>query len=254
MPPRKASVLVVDDDVHILRMIQRILKLEGYRVLIAGDGESALNLFDDETPDLVLLDIILPGMDGYAVCKRIREFSEIPIIMITARDDDEEKVKGLNAGADDYVTKPFSARELAARVRAVLRRTKLWDEKLEPVFRSHNLVIDFCRHRVTLGGQEVNLTATEYRLLSYLAHNAGRIVTPDQILEEVWGEEYIGESHLLQVNIARLRHKLKGDIRNPKYIQTRPGIGYMIIKQDEAYPSLSVKDSPKPARTAFTAA
>ncbi len=233
MPSREASVLVVDDDVHILRMIQRILKLECYRVLTASDGESALNMFDDETPDLVLLDIILPGMDGYAVCQRIREFSEIPIIMITARDNDEEKVKGLNAGADDYVIKPFSARELAARVRAVLRRTKLWNEKPEPAFHSHGLVIDFSQHRATLNGQEINLTATEYRLLSYLGHNAGRVVTPDQILEKVWSKEYIGESHLLQVNMARLRQKLKGDFRNPKYIHTRPGIGYMMIKCDQ---------------------
>ncbi|HEX78243.1 MAG TPA: response regulator transcription factor [Dehalococcoidia bacterium] len=231
MPSKKAAVLVVDDDVHILRLMQRILELEGYRVLLASNGEAALDTFVKETPDLVLLDIMMPGMDGYTVCQRIREFSQVPIIMVTAKGNDQEKVRGLDAGADDYVTKPFSSKELAARVRAVLRRTALWEERPEPAFHFNDLAIDFARHRVTLGGQEVNLTATEYRLLSYLARNAGRVVTPDQILERVWGEEYLGESHLLQVNIARLRQKLKDDAKNPKYILTRPGIGYALMKQ-----------------------
>ena len=141
MPSKKASVLVVDDDVHILRMTGRILELEGYRVLTASNGETALDIFDEETPDLVLLDIMMPGMDGYTVCQRIREFSQIPIIMVTAKGNDEEKVQGLDAGADDYVTKPFSSKELAARVRAVLRRTTLWDERPEPAFCSNELVI-----------------------------------------------------------------------------------------------------------------
>jgi len=231
MLSKKASVLVVDDDARVLRMMQRMLELEGYRALTASSGEAALSIFDEQTPDLLLLDIMMPSMDGYTVCRHIREFSQIPIIMVTAKDNDEEKVQGLDAGADDYVTKPFSARELGARVRAVLRRTKLWDERPEPAFHSDNLVVDFARYRVTLGGQEVNLTATEYRLLSYLARNAGRVVTPDQILGQVWGEEYIGESHLLQVNIARLRQKLNDDIKNPRYILTRPGIGYTMIKK-----------------------
>jgi len=231
MPSKKASVLVVDDDVRILRMTGRILELEGYRVLTANSGEAALNIFDEGIPDLILLDIMMPGMDGYAVCQRIREFSQIPIIMVTAKDSDEEKVKGLNAGADDYVTKPFSSGELAARVRAVLRRAMLWDERPEPAFCSDELLIDYSQHRVTLHGEETNLTAIEYRVLSYLAHNTGRVLTPDQILNKVWGEEYIGESHLLQVNIARLRQKLKDDAKEPKYILTRPGIGYSMIKQ-----------------------
>lgn len=228
MPSRKVSVLVVDDDTHILRMLQRMLELEGYQVLTASSGVAALDIFDEKTPELVLLDIMLPDMDGYTVCRNIHEFSQIPIIMITAKDSDEEKVQGLDAGADDYVTKPFSANELVARVRAVLRRTRLWDEHPEPAFSFQDLVIDFVRHRVTAGSQEVNLTATEYRLLAYLVHNAGRVVTPDQIIEAVWGEEYIGEAHLLQVNMARLRQKLKDDARNPKYILTKPGIGYMM--------------------------
>jgi DNA-binding response OmpR family regulator len=204
---RKASVLVVDDDVNILRMIQRILELEGYGVLKASNGEAALQVFDDEDPELVLLDIMMPGMDGYTVCRNIREFSPIPIIMVTA------KVKGLDAGADDYITKPFSSQELVARVRAVLRRATLWDEYPELTahpndFIIDDLIIDFTRHRVTVHDREVKLTATEYRLLSYLVRNAGRVVTLEQILQAVWGKEYVGEHHLLRVNITRLQQKL----------------------------------------------
>lgn len=231
MPSKKVSVLVVDDDVRILHMIQHILELEGYRALAASSGEAALNVFDEETPDLVLLDVMMPDVDGYAVCQRIREFSQVPIIMVTAKDNAEEIVQGLDVGADDYVTKPFSSKELVARVVAVLRRTKLWDERPEPAFHSGDLLVDFARHRVTLGGQEVDLTATEYRLLSYLARNAGRVVTPDQILEKVWGEEYVGETHLLQVTVARLRQKLRDDARDPRHILTKSGVGYMMTKK-----------------------
>jgi len=231
MPSRKASVLVVDDDVRILRMVRRILNLEGYRVLTANNGEAALDVFDKETPDLVLLDILMPGMDGYTACQRIREFSQIPIIIVTVKGKDEEKIQGLDIGADDYVIKPFSAKELLARVRATLRRTKPQDGHPEPSFCSEDLVVDFARYRVHVEGREVNLTVIEYRVLSYLAHNAGRVVTPDQILEKVWGEDYIGETHLLQVSIARLRKKLGDDARNPKYILTKPGIGYMMVKK-----------------------
>jgi len=149
--------------------------------------------------------------------------------MVTAKGSDEEKVKGLDMGADDYIAKPFSAQELMARVKAVLRRTKLQDEQPAPRFCSGNLTVDFAQHRVTLRNQEVNLTATEYRLLSYLARNAGRVLTPGQLLERVWGEDYIGESHLIQVNIARLRKKLRDNVKNPKYILTKSSIGYMMV-------------------------
>ena len=215
MPSGKATLLVVDDDIRMLRMMKRILEMEGHHVRTAGDSQTALEVFDEGDPDLVLLDITMPGMDGYALCQSIREFSEAPIIMVTAKDKNDEKVEGFNKGADDYVTKPFSANELAARIKAVLRRTKLWEERPEPTFYSDDLTIDFARRRVTLGGQEVNLTATEYRILSYLAQNVDRIVTPNQILERVWSNEYIGETHLLRVNIARLRQKLKEDPKNP---------------------------------------
>jgi DNA-binding response OmpR family regulator len=230
MPLKKASVLVVDDDVRMLRLLRRILELEGYQVVAAADGESALDVFDEEKPDLVLLDVLMRDMDGYTVCRRIREFSQIPIIMVSVRDDEEDKLEGLGAGADDYVTKPFASKELTARVKAVLRRTKLWDERPKPEFHSGELVIDFTRRRVTLGGQEVNLTATEYRLLSYLVRNAGRVLTPNQILETVWGEEYTDESHVLRVTVSRLRQKLGDNAKEPKLIATKVGIGYMFLK------------------------
>ena len=230
MPSKKVSVLIVDDDVWILRMVQRILELEGYRVLKACNAESALKVFEEENPNLVLLDIMMPAIDGYTLFKRIREFSRVPIIMVTAKMSDEEKVYGLDIGADDYITKPFSANELAARVRAALRRNELVDKPAEPVFCCRDLLIDYARHQVSLGNSEVKLTAIEYRLLTYLAHNANRVVVPNQILENVWGTEYLSETHLLQVNIARLRRKLQDNARNPTYILTKPGIGYMMCK------------------------
>jgi DNA-binding response OmpR family regulator len=230
MSSKKASVLVVDDDIRILRMMKRILELEGFKVLVASSGEASLKIFEKETPDLVLLDIMMPDMDGYTVCRHIHEFSQVPIIMVTAKGDDKEKVEGLNIGADDYVTKPFSASELAARVRAVLRRTNNQNKFPDSVFRYNDLTIYFTSHRVMVGDREIELTPTEYRLLSYISCNAGRVVTPDQLLNKVWGEEYVGAPHLLQVNIARLRHKLGDDAKKPTYILTRPGIGYMMSK------------------------
>ena len=231
MPSKKELVLVVDDDIRILRMLQLTLEAEGYRVVRASGSQVALDIFVEEAPDLVLLDIMLPGMDGCTVCQRIREFSQVPIIMITAKTGDEDKVRGLDAGADDYITKPFSASEVTARVRAVLRRTKSWDEHTEPIFRSGELVVDFASNKVTLAGEEIVLTGNEYRMLSYLARNAGRTVTSDNILSNVWGEKYVGETSLVYVNMTRLRKKLEGDAGSPEYILTRPGIGYTMVKQ-----------------------
>jgi len=232
VPSRKTVVMVVDDDVRILRMMRRMLELEGYRVITSPDGQTALETMEHDTPDLLLLDIMLPGMEGHTVCRRIREFSQLPIIMVTAKGADEEKVKGLDAGADDYVTKPFSASELSARVRAVLRRSSLPDEPTEPTFHCQDLEVDFFRQRVTLNGEDVNLTATEYKVLSYLTRNADRVVTPNQILNRVWGDEYVGETNVLQANIASLRKKLKDDARNSRFIFTRTGIGYIFAKGD----------------------
>lgn len=199
----KANILVVDDEIRTLRMIKHMLELEGYRVITAINGEAALNAFELEAPDLILLDIIMPSPDGVEVCRRIREFSQVPIIMVTCKDSEMDKIEGLDAGADDYITKPFTAGELTARVRAALRRTRLWDERPAPVFQLGDLEIDFTSHRVTVAGEEKRLTATEYRLLSYLAQNHGRILTADAILTHVWGEGYYGDIHLLQATVAR---------------------------------------------------
>ena len=234
MLPKKGSVLVVDDDRHILRMMQLILEVEGYHVITAMDGKTALEVFDSQGTGLVLLDVRMPGIDGYTVCSRIREFSQVPIIMITAKKEVEEKAQGLDSGADDYITKPFSVRELTARIKAVLRRTQSWDKVLGPAFYSGDLVIDFDQHSVTLNGEQINLSATEHRLLYYLARHAGRVVTPDQILEDIWGEKYLGEYHLLRVNITRLRHKLADDHKKPKFIVTRVGIGYEFLTNKKA--------------------
>ncbi len=231
MPARKTRVLVVDDDIRLLRMMRRMLEMEGYAVITASDGETALQLLDgEEAPDLMLLDVMMPGLEGYTLCRRIREFSQLPIIMVTAKGKDEEKVKGLDAGADDYVTKPFSASELVARVRAVLRRSSLTEEPIVPVFRCQDLKVDFARRQVFLGEREVNLTATEYRVLSYLVRNADRVLTPEQILTSIWGEEYAHDDNLVQANIARLRRKLGEDARDPRFIFTRPGIGYVFVR------------------------
>jgi len=231
MPASKANILVVDDDKRTLHMIKKMLEVEGYHVIMASDGAAAISIFDEEIPDLILLDAILPSIDGFEVCRRIREFSELPIIMVTARGSEADKIKGLDAGADDYITKPFMEGEVMARVRAVLRRTRLWDEHPAPTFQLADLVIDFTTHRVTVGGEEKCLTATEYRLLSYLARNKECILTPDTILTNVWGEGYYGDIHLLQATIARLRIKLGDNPKDPKYILTRSGIGYTMAKQ-----------------------
>lgn len=230
MSSKKPLILVVDDDIRMLRMMKRMLELESFQTITANNGEAALRVFEKENPDLVLLDIMMPDMNGYTVCQHIREFSEVPIIMVTAMGDDKQKVEGLDTGADDYVTKPFSASELAARVRAILRRTGSQERQSNSLFRFKDLVIDYASNRVSIQDQELILTSTEYRLLSYISQNAGRVVTPDQLLNKVWGEEYLGAPHLLQVNIARLRKKLGDDARNPTYILTRPGIGYIMSK------------------------
>jgi len=230
MSSKKALVLVVDDDVRMLRMMKRTLELEGFRVLVASSGEAALKAFEKEPPDIVLLDIMMPDMDGYSVCRRLREFSTVPIIMVTAKGDDKEKIEGLDIGADDYVTKPFSTSELTARVKAVLRRASSRDTIPDTVLRFNDLFIDLASRRIMVANKEIKLTPIEYKVLSYISRNAGRVVTPDQLLDKVWGEEYVGDPHLLQVNIARLRQKLGDDARNPTYILTRPGIGYLMAK------------------------
>jgi DNA-binding response OmpR family regulator len=235
VPVRKTTILTADDDPQLLRLITRTLQLEGYEVLSASDGQQALSLIEQKIPDAVLLDVMMPKMDGFTVCRRVREFSLVPIIIVTARGQDADKIRGLDLGADDYLTKPFSVDELLARVRAVLRRAQFSllnsPQSAHPIATLGNVTIDFPQHLVTKNGQEVTLTPTEYRILSYLAQNAGRVITQDLLLEHVWGSEYVGESHMLQVNVNRLRRKLEVDSTHPRLILTKVGIGYYIPAQ-----------------------
>jgi DNA-binding response OmpR family regulator len=232
MPAKKTTILAADDDPQLLRLITRNLQLEGYDVLAASDGQQALELIENNAPDLVLLDVMMPRMDGFTVCYRVREFSSVPIIIITARGQDQDKVRGLDLGADDYLTKPFSVDELLARVRAVIRRSQFtareYTQGLRATTATGSLVIDYSQHIVTLHGREIALTPTEYRIIAYLAQNVGRVVTQDLLLEHVWGQEYLGESHMLQVNINRLRRKLEIDATQPHYILTKVGVGYSL--------------------------
>jgi DNA-binding response OmpR family regulator len=232
MPAKKTTVLAADDDPQLLRLITRNLQLEGYDVLAASDGQQALELIENNTPDLVLLDVMMPRMDGFTVCYRVREFSSVPIIIITARGQDQDKVRGLDLGADDYLTKPFSVDELLARVRAVIRRSQFtareYSQGLRATTETGSLVIDYSQHIVMLNGREIALTPTEYSIIAYLSQNVGRVVTQDLLLEHVWGPEYLGESHMLQVNINRLRHKLEVDATQPRYILTKVGVGYSL--------------------------
>jgi DNA-binding response OmpR family regulator len=180
---------------------------------------------------------MMPKMDGFTVCQRIREFSGVPIIIVTARGQDQDKVRGLDLGADDYLTKPFSVDELLARVRAVLRRAQFTAHESVQALHSTvaigELSVDYAQHLVAMRGKEIALTPTEYRIISYLAQNAGRVVTQDLLLEHVWGTEYVGESHMLQVNINRLRRKLEQDPANPQYILTKVGVGYLLAAQPQ---------------------
>ncbi len=229
MPAKKTMILVVDDDLQLLKIVAHNLEAEGYQVLTEREGQHAL--------DLVLLDIMLPRMDGLQVCQRVREFSAVPIIMITARGQSQDKIKGLDLGADDYLTKPFRIDELLARVRAVVRRAQFTTNGHTQALRATTTIgelrIDYAQHQVTKAGREVTLTPTEYRILAYLAQNAGVVVTQDLLLEHVWGAEYVGEGHMLRVNVNRLRHKLETDPAQPRYLLTKPGIGYLLAEDPD---------------------
>ncbi len=226
----KIRILVVDDEPRYVRAIQVNLEASGYEVLTAQDGRAAVEQVVSENLDLVILDVRMPGMDGYTACQRIREFSAIPIVMLTALAEDADKVKGLDLGADDYVTKPFSASELLARVRSVLRRVDMseWHEG-RPALQAGDFKIDFAKQRVFIGEQEVNLTPTEYRLLCELAKHPGRVLVPEYLLENVWGVGYEDETRLLWQAIHRLRGKIERNPREPEYVHTRPGLGYVFI-------------------------
>ncbi len=226
----KTRILVVDDEPRYVRAIQVNLQASGYQVLTAGDGQRAVELAASKEPDLILLDVKMPKLNGFEACRQIREFSTVPIIMLTAMAEDENKVQGLDTGADDYVTKPFSADELMARVRAALRRVEFSARPDgQAIFEAGDFRIEFARRRVFRGGEEVALTPTEYRLLCVLARQAGRVVVPEHLLEKVWGVGYEGEHRLVWQAIHRLRRKIEPDPQNPELIQTRPGIGYVFV-------------------------
>ncbi len=230
MPAKKTKILVADDEAQLLRLVSRNLQLDGYETVTASDGAEALALCEAMAPDLVLLDVMMPKMDGFTVCQRVREFSSVPIIIMTARGQDDDKIRGLDLGADDYLTKPFNVDELLARVRAVLRRTQYSTSTggLTSTTEIGDLAVDYAQHQVTMHGHEVALTPIEYRMVAYLAQNAGRVLTQDQLLEHVWGPDYVGETHMLQVNVNRLRRKLEPDPARPLYILTKVGVGYLL--------------------------
>lgn len=225
---KETKVLVVDDERRYRELLEMDLSRRGYRVFTAADGLRALQLVDEVSPDLVLLDVMLPDLDGYEVCRRIREISSVPVIMLTARVEEADKVRGLRIGADDYVTKPFSAIELLARVEAVLRRAEPAQHAQARPFENGALRVDFSERRVSVDGRDMELTAAEFRLLSELAQNAGRVMVHDELLHRVWGSGYEGASELLHTAIRRLRVKIEADPTRPRYILTKRGIGYFL--------------------------
>lgn len=224
---KKTRILVVDDELSIVKFLRANLEARGFEVLAAMNGAEALHVFEMELPDLVVLDIIMPKMDGFEVCRRLREWSQVPIIMLSAKGDESDKVKCLDLGADDYITKPFGKDELIARVRAVMRRTAAAATiPTRPSFACGDLQVNFVRRQVAVAGNEVNLTPTEYALLQEFVLNAGKVLTHTHLLNKVWGPEYRDEREYLHVFVRRLRAKLESDPTNPRYILTVPGVGY----------------------------
>ena len=221
-------ILVVEDEKSFSEPLAYLLGKEGYEVEVAADGNEAIAKFDKSGADLVLLDLMLPGINGTEVCKQIRVTSNVPIIMLTAKDDEVDKVVGLELGADDYVTKPYSSRELLARVRAVLRRNgEVGGESLTgAIVQVGQLKLDADRHLVTFKGENITLPLKEFELLEFLMRNAGRVLTRVQIIDRIWGSDYVGDTKTLDVHIKRLRSKFESDPANPELIQTIRGLGY----------------------------
>ncbi len=232
MPTSTANkkILVVDDEERMLKFIRLNLEHDGFQVIEAIKGHEALDKMRTDMPDMILLDVMLPDLDGFEVLKMVREISNIPVIMLTAKGEEDDRVRGLELGADDYVTKPFSPRELVSRVKAVLRRVEMEGaEEVDVIQVDDRLKIDFNRREIWVDGELVKLRPTEYRLLYHLVQNAGWVLTYDQILSRVWGYEYRDEPHYVRLYINYLRQKLEEDPANPKYILTERGVGYRFV-------------------------
>lgn len=226
----RRRILVVDDEERMVRFIRLNLEHDGFQVVDAFNGKQALQQLRDKTPDLVLLDVMMPDLDGFEVLKMIREISSVPVIMLTAKGEEDDRVRGLELGADDYITKPFSPREMVSRVKAVLRRVEGSGGSMHGLITvDERLKIDFDRREVWLEGKLVKLRPTEYRLLYHLVQEAGWVVTHDQLLSKVWGYEYRDEPHYVRLYINYLRQKLEKDPSNPKYILTERGVGYRFV-------------------------
>jgi DNA-binding response OmpR family regulator len=225
-----ARVLVVDDEARMIDFIRMNLELEGFQVLEARNGLEALDMVRKHIPDLIILDIMMPQLDGFEALRMLREFSSVPVIMLTAKGEEDDKVRGLELGADDYVTKPFGARELMSRVKAVLRRVQSVVEPEEAILEiDDRLSVDFNRREVIVAGERIKLRPTEYRLLYHLIENAGWTVPHEQLLAKVWGYEYHDETHYVRLYINYLREKIEEDPSNPKYILTERGLGYRFV-------------------------
>jgi DNA-binding response OmpR family regulator len=228
-PTNNELILAVDDDPLILRLLRVHLDRAGYRVATAADGEAALDAMLSEPPDLVVLDLMLPRIDGYEVCRRIREFSLVPVVMVTAKGEQVDKLRGFEVGADDYLTKPFAPQELLARVQAVLRRSRLAaPAAASAVVRFGNVSVDFVRRRVTVDGAQVKLTPTEFKLLQQLATNMGKVLSHRDLLVSVWGPEYQDDREYLWAYVRHLRRKLEADPEHPVYILSEQGVGYVL--------------------------
>ncbi len=224
---RRPLVLIVDDDPAIIKFVRANLKAEDFETLTVMDGVEALETIERELPDLVILDLMMPRVDGFEVLSQIREWSQVPVIVLSARGDEQDKVKCLDSGADDYISKPFGVDELLSRVRAVLRRVQAFGAVLaRPAFSSGNLKVNFGQRRVTVAGNEVKLTPTEYKLLQELVLNDGKVLTHTHLLNKVWGPEYRDERGYLHTFVRRLRRKLEPDPREPRYLISIPGVGY----------------------------
>ena len=222
------AILVVDDDPRMLRLLRLNLERAGYRVATEGDGVAALDRVALERPDLILLDVMMPAMDGFTFLARLREFSAVPVILLTAKGEERDKVQGLDLGADDYLTKPFGPAELLARVRAVLRRKAQPGEATPSILSIGDLTIDLARRRVVRQGDEIRLTPTEYKLLRELATNRGKVLLHGELLARVWGPEYRDEVDYLWTYVRYLRQKIEPDPAHPRYLLSEPGVGYVL--------------------------